>query len=76
LKTAIAFPAMPKMIDFSVIAIFGPFRKRQFLATPEAPHCAIRGGLYSLQGHGICVVVEALRVSKQGNDGINCYKSI
>jgi hypothetical protein len=67
---------MPKMIDFSVVAIFGPFRKGQFLATAEAPHSAIRGGLCCLHGHGICVVVEALRVSKQGNEGINCYESI
>src|SRR5262249_43616558 len=43
---------MPKMIDFSAIAIFGPFRKRQFLATLNAPHSAIRAGLCCLHGHG------------------------
>jgi hypothetical protein len=67
---------MPKMIDFSVVAILGPFGKGQFLATADAPYCAIQGALCCLHGHGICVVVEALRVSKQGKEGINCYESI
>jgi hypothetical protein len=35
LKTAIAFPACQKRINFSLIAVFGAFRKGQFLATSD-----------------------------------------
>jgi hypothetical protein len=38
LETAVAFPAVPNMMDLPLISILGPFRGKQLITALNTPH--------------------------------------